>query len=571
MVIILCWLSVLLYTFFGAGSASLQGQGDSQAAPRGILSDDTASTLDGSVDSVTSIQITFPVDGAVEAPPLVLKTGINIIPGGDKLFRVQYENFSVCIEVNGKIVDCSLHGQSDFHFHKIGYYSVCVYLRRYGSLNTEEQAFDRRSETVVFTLVSEDEFHAHISRAMDSYQRKLRLGFKQSLVEWADLQQKQQNEELIRQLESDHLTSDKGIRYVDADSEGNLLLVVGVRTAVVSHFTFRQAIRETWANRSALPKGVKLFFWDAAPIQLEKYVYRDLLTDEMDCDDSYDRLADKTKAFFHFAATHYPNAQYVMVADDDIYLRLDKIASRLRQKSPNSRFYAGHVRAVENASKQHPIRNSRSRNYLSRAQYPLEELPPFALGANFFLSMDCVQFVSKNRRRLRDLGGLDDVSVSLWMLAVQVHPTPFHNLEYLAAGPCRNNLVSLSDLSELAIRIIHSNVLTHREFCYDFEWRVWLRQNIGAPVQGNLTLLSFAPETVYLDFSVSIAQQPQLITMISTRLHAGVKVPYLLMGGNFTSYSRDYAATFAFTFLVSLSALTLLIEYRQSFRHFIMN
>lgn len=40
------------------------------------------------------------------------------------------------------------------------------------------------------------------------------------------------------------------------------MLLVGVRTAVVSNFPFRQAIRETWASKSVLPQGVKVVFWD---------------------------------------------------------------------------------------------------------------------------------------------------------------------------------------------------------------------------------------------------------------------------------------------------------------------
>jgi hypothetical protein len=143
--------------------------------------------------------------------------------------------------------------------------------------------------------------------------------------------------------------------------------------------------------------------------------------------------------------------------------------ARLTDRRSNNRYYGGLVRAVENAVKIKPVCQPTSRNYLPHEQYPLNELPPFALGANFFLSMDCAEFVAKNHRRLRDFGGMDNISVALWMLTIQVHPEPSRNLEYLAAGPCRDNLVSLSDPSTSSIRVIHSNVKARRRLCQGFK------------------------------------------------------------------------------------------------------
>ncbi|ETI54661.1 hypothetical protein F441_02491, partial [Phytophthora nicotianae CJ01A1] len=443
-------------------------------------------------------------------------------------------------------VDCSQIGKSEFRYHQVGSCTVRAYLTRSGSLNAGNQMFDFESAPISFTLMNEPDYDELIARAIRNNEAQHRPGFRQSLIEWANLQRKRPDGDILKRLEIAEPS-----RRNNTAVQRDLLLLVGVRTAVVSHFSFRQAIRETWASKSALPEGVKVIFLGCRPfataledevdklteeaklraiweaIELEKRVYRDLMTDELDCEDSYFRLADKTKQFLHFAATRYPTAKFVMVADDDLYLRLDKISARLQHQS--KRYYAGHVRAIEDATKQRPIRDPESRNVLSRGQYSLNELPPYALGANFFLSMDCVEFVAKNSGRLRDLGGMDDISVALWMLIMQVHPKPFNGLKYLNSGTCRDDLASLSDLTESAIRVIHANIQQQRRFCHDFQRNVWLRQDIGAPAEGQPRLLSFDRENVYFDFTIPTPTESwagQLMITVSTKTRAGVKVSF---------------------------------------------
>ncbi|KAH7459739.1 Beta-1,3-galactosyltransferase 1 [Phytophthora ramorum] len=528
----------------------------------GYLDAGAQSHTNDSLDPVTAIEIIYPVDGAVEKSPVAFKTQIVVRPGAEHQFLAQAEDVRVCVEVNGETIDCSRVEEPGFQYRQLGSCTARVYLSRSGG------RFEWKSVPISFTLVNEAQFLAHVAHAVQDIDRKHRAGFQLSLVEWAHSQWRSPEDELVRRLELDEPRSDS-IRETDPEPDSGLLLLVGVKTAVVSHFAFRQAIRETWASKSALPPGVKVLFMGCRPfavvseedgddleedtklrsvweaIELEKTVYGDLLTDELDCDDSYFRLADKAKAFFHFAATRYPRAQYVMVADDDLYLRLDEIAARLQRRGQRKQYYAGHVRSIENACKLEPIRDSESRNYLSTGQYPLNELPPFALGANFILSMDCVQFVAKNHRRLRDLGGMDDISVALWMLTVQVHPKAFYGLEYLTAGPCRNDLVSLSDLSESTIRVIHDNVLGQRPFCHGFQRYAWLRQNIGAAAEGRPTLLSFSPEPLDFGFSVSRSTDSvelELGTTISTRTCAGGKVLYSPLHEPFGVYARKLCA-----------------------------
>lgn len=67
-----------------------------------------------------------------------------------------------------------------------------------------------------------------------------------------------------------------------------------------------------------------------------------------------------------------------------------------------------------------PIRDPQHRNYLSRENYPLDILPPFALGNFYILSGDLWGFIGKNAASLRPTGTLEDVSIAVYMAALQV-------------------------------------------------------------------------------------------------------------------------------------------------------
>ncbi|KAL4093881.1 hypothetical protein PRIC1_011311 [Phytophthora ramorum] len=216
------------------------------------------------------------------------------------------------------------------------------------------------------------------------------------------------------------------------DGKSEYLLVVGVKTAVVENFALRQAIRHTWASVNALPPDVKVIFVGCAPaltalqsadeqehirkaVDLEKQTYGDLLTDELHCEDSYDDLPNKVKEFLRFTTEAFPQTPFVMVADDDIYLRADRLADELRKEGRSERLYIGQVWDELLGRRQTPVRNTTERYYISEKSYPLHAYPPFAFGPHYLLSMDCARFIAKNRDRLHGLGGMDDVSIAIFV------------------------------------------------------------------------------------------------------------------------------------------------------------
>lgn len=67
-----------------------------------------------------------------------------------------------------------------------------------------------------------------------------------------------------------------------------------------------------------------------------------------------------------------------------------------------------------------PQRSPSHRNYLSYDNYPLTTLPPFAVGNLYILSSDLVQYIVSNLHVLRPVGNLEDVTIAVWMMSLQV-------------------------------------------------------------------------------------------------------------------------------------------------------
>ena len=50
----------------------------------------------------------------------------------------------------------------------------------------------------------------------------------------------------------------------------------------------------------------------------------------------------------------------------------------------------------------------------------MNELAPFALGNFYLLSPDLVHYLTKNSASLRSVGTLEDLSIGVWLMSLQV-------------------------------------------------------------------------------------------------------------------------------------------------------
>ena len=54
--------------------------------------------------------------------------------------------------------------------------------------------------------------------------------------------------------------------------------------------------------------------------------------------------------------------------------------------------------------------------------WPSRDFPPVAIGPHYLMSADCVHYLTKNKHRLRGVGTLEDVSISVWLRGYGVVP-----------------------------------------------------------------------------------------------------------------------------------------------------
>ena len=270
-----------------------------------------------------------------------------------------------------------------------------------------------------------------------------------------------------------------------APPSGRALVVVGVKCAARA-VVQRDAMRRTWFSDAPATGEVQARFvvgraGDEAlrsALLREQAAYGDLLIPEtgLDLEDGYQSLVPKTKAFARFAHRTFPEASFVMLCDDDVLVDLALLLDALRGGDvPRTRFYAGQVWATHFNQPKLPQRDPAHRNYLPWATYPMSQLPPFAIGPHYMMSMDCAAFIDRNLDDLRGVGTLEDVSVALWLLALQVHPQHTEQFVNARLFGCVDGAVSIADLTARGIRAIHANRAAGRPACDGYEELAWVK------------------------------------------------------------------------------------------------
>ncbi|ETL87551.1 hypothetical protein L917_13273 [Phytophthora nicotianae] len=424
-------------------------------------------------DPITNFQIIYPVAEAIETLPLEFHVEIGIKTLED--YKTYIVDKFLCVELNESLKKCSLMANPSVIFHDLpdGNYTALAFIT---DIHSNIQ-YHQTSETK-FSVVSKEAFTEYTAeRSRDANEL--------SLLEWAMLQDK-----VLEKTEKEPVEDVRATQTTPAVNASDIFLVIGVKTSLVKNFKLRQAIRGTWASQNALPADVMVFFIGCEPdlsyvhgadeqqqirdaINLEKQTYSDLLIDELRCQDSYADLPNKVKEFLRFATQQFLETPFFMIADDDIYLRVDKLTDELRVMDRSQPLYIGQVWDLIIGRSQKPVRDTTERYYISEELYPLHSYPPFAFGPHYLLSIDCARFIVKNSGKLRGLSAIDDVSVALWLMAIQVyarHTSAFANLRLEA---CKNGLISLADLSSYGIRSMHGNLFQKRDMCYGFDRALW--------------------------------------------------------------------------------------------------
>ncbi|PSR89310.1 Beta-1,3-galactosyltransferase [Actinidia chinensis var. chinensis] len=218
-------------------------------------------------------------------------------------------------------------------------------------------------------------------------------------------------------------------RRLGGDASGDrpkLLGFVGIQTGF-SSVDRRAALRSTWFPSDPdgllrLEQATSLAFRfvigrskDAKKMaELEKEVeqYKDFML--MDVEEEYQKLPYKTLAYFK-AAFELFDAEYYVKADDDIYLRPDRLATLLAKERSHSLTYIG-------CMKKGPVITDPKLKWFEKSGHLIgNEYFLHAYGPIYVLSAEVVASLAISRNNSLRMFNNEDVTIGSWMLAMNVH------------------------------------------------------------------------------------------------------------------------------------------------------
>lgn len=173
--------------------------------------------------------------------------------------------------------------------------------------------------------------------------------------------------------------------HVDVNSElcpflGKDLQLLITITSAPSHEAARMAIRQTWGH-FAERRDVAIAFMLGSvanntineKIKKEQYIYGDIIRGKFI--DTYDNLTLKTISMLEWVDNYCPKAAFVLKTDDDMYINVNRLLAFIEKHNPTLRAIYGRL-----AKKWKPIRNKKSKYYISPQQYKPAVFPDFTTG-----------------------------------------------------------------------------------------------------------------------------------------------------------------------------------------------
>ncbi|MBA0568243.1 hypothetical protein Golob_005750 [Gossypium lobatum] len=205
-----------------------------------------------------------------------------------------------------------------------------------------------------------------------------------------------------------------------------LLGFVGIQTGFESGER-RSALRSTWFPsdpdgllrlEQATGLGFRFVIGKSKDVKkmtmLEKEIekYRDFML--IDVEEEYLKLPYKTLAFFK-AAFKLFEADYYVKADDDIYLRPDRLATLLAKERSYSMTYIG-------CMKKGPVITDPKLKWYEKSGHLIgNEYFLHAYGPIYVLSAEVVASLAAARNDSLRMFNNEDVTIGSWMLAMNVH------------------------------------------------------------------------------------------------------------------------------------------------------
>ncbi|KAH8409468.1 hypothetical protein KR222_006332 [Zaprionus bogoriensis] len=187
--------------------------------------------------------------------------------------------------------------------------------------------------------------------------------------------------------ESGHLNNEIDVERI-CPSNGSATRMLILITSAQTHAEARMSIRQTWGHYGTrrdigmafvLGRGTNETVNKA--LSEENFMYGDLIRGNFI--DSYNNLTLKTISSLEWVDQHCSRAKYVLKTDDDMFINVPKLLNFVRQleKHKDKRLIFGRL-----AKKWKPIRNKKSKYYVSTDQFPAAVFPSFTTGPAYVMT-----------------------------------------------------------------------------------------------------------------------------------------------------------------------------------------
>nr|CAD7449862.1 unnamed protein product [Timema bartmani] len=219
---------------------------------------------------------------------------------------------------------------------------------------------------------------------------------------------------------------------------GKHLKLLVVITSAPSHKEARLAIRQTWGHytqRSDI--AIAFLLGSTGDLQLreslkaEHGIYSDLIVARFV--DSYNNLTLKTVSMLEWVDTYCNKVEFILKTDDDMFINIPKLLSFLNKHSKDSKKIYGRL-----AKRWKPIRNKKSKYYVSAQQFSPSLFPDFTTGPAYLLTRDVIHDLYTKALQKTYLK-LEDVFIT-GIVAQELQIKRFHVNEFLnkrvSFNPC---------------------------------------------------------------------------------------------------------------------------------------
>ncbi|XP_064546782.1 uncharacterized protein LOC135434213 [Drosophila montana] len=191
--------------------------------------------------------------------------------------------------------------------------------------------------------------------------------------------------------ESGHLNDEIDIERL-CPLNGDTIRLLVLITSAQTHSDARMSIRQTWGHYG-VRRDISMAFVVGrgtnetvnAALSQENFMYGDLIRGNFI--DSYNNLTLKTISSLEWVDQHCQRAKYILKTDDDMFINVPRLLSFLKQleKRKQKRAIFGRL-----AKKWKPIRNKKSKYYVSTDQFPASVFPSFTTGPAYVMTGEVV-------------------------------------------------------------------------------------------------------------------------------------------------------------------------------------